>query len=164
MLKRFAKPALIGATSLAALFTAATASADYHVTAFGYTDGYSALVNMDPASALNILDTRADLDYAEANNLCVAKILSEDLVGAVASCELALDQVTRTLELTASKKKVAMASIYSNLGVAKALAGDLDAATVDLEKALELNARDDNAQSNFESINTKQPLGIAAAN
>lgn len=162
MLKRIAKPALIGAASLLTLLTGVTANADYRVTAFGYTTGFQALVNMDIDSALTKLHTRARLDYAESNNLCVAKILAEDLGGAISDCELALQKLDRTSELRAFKKKQAMASIYSNLGVATALSGDLDTASTYLEKALELNARDRNAVSNFESVQAKQPVDIAS--
>lgn len=163
MLKRIAKPALVGATSLFVLLATATASAEYRVTAFGYTGGYDALVKLNADAALTTLDTRSALDYAEANNLCVAKILTRDLDGALTSCELAITRTERTVELTASKKKEAQASIYSNLGVTKALAGDMDAAKFYLKKALGLNARDENAKRNFASVIATQPQTIAVA-
>lgn len=64
-----------------ALF-AGTASAEYRVTAFGYSSEYKALLSRDVASAKSILGDRsiALLDFVEANNLCVAQNYSSWLL------------------------------------------------------------------------------------
>jgi hypothetical protein len=163
MLTRFVKPALIAAASLSSLFAASIASAEYHVTAFGDTAGYYNLVSLDAEPVLSTLSGRLALDYAEANNLCVAQILAKDYSAAVASCELALEEVREAFDLTMSTEKSAKASIFSNMAVAKALAGDLEAANEDLKMALSLNGRDGNAVANFAEVSAKLPSGIAAA-
>ena len=142
------------AIGFAAMLTAGTAAADYRVTAFGDTTAFSALISMDVKSAEARFATieLAALDFKEANNLCVTEILVKDLPAAVAACETALDKIKREPYLSATTAKFAKASIYSNMAVAKAMGGDLNGASKDLETALFFNSRDDNALNNFDLI------------
>ena len=54
---------------------------------------------------------------------------------------------------------MALASIYSNLAVAKVMTGDAAGANVDLEMALSLNEKDGNASINYDLISTNLIAG-----
>lgn len=142
---------LLTAASLGVALFAGSSSAEYRVTAFGYSDEYAALLSKDVASAKSILGDRAiaQLDFIEANNLCVAQILASELGSAVASCTAALRKVEADLSINRAGGRIAKASIYSNLAVARVMSGDVMGASGDLESALTLNARDRNAISNY---------------
>ena len=154
MIRLIAKPALIGAASLVSLFAAATASAEYRVTAFAETDAYFKLIAQDAEAAMSVFEGRAPsvLDFAEANNLCVAEILAKDFTAAISTCEIALEKLEGNRKLGFTKSKSARATIYSNMAVAKALAGDLVAAAGDVEKALQANSEDLNVIANAQIL------------
>lgn len=140
-----------GFLSLAASLPAV---AEYRLTAFGETLGYSALVAKDAEAANEVFDSRNtySMDFLEVNNLCLSKILIEDFPAAILNCEAALEKAESSLAFTTSAKEGALASIYSNLAVAKALSGDMESAATDLRAALELNGRDANALANSRYI------------
>ncbi|GAB5499906.1 MAG: hypothetical protein PsegKO_22170 [Pseudohongiellaceae bacterium] len=153
--KSFSKTRLaLIAAGLGSVLAASSASAEYRVTAFGDAIAYKALISMDVESAKSAFYTKdlTKLDFVAANNLCVTQILSKELSAAIASCELALEKVETDFELTVSLEKEAKASIFSNLAVAKAMSGDLTGASADLERALMLNVRDQNAKVNIRQI------------
>ncbi len=147
---------IFSAFGFAALLAAGTASAEYRLTAFGDTKAYSALIAMDVnraqsafrKSGLNVLD------FAEANNLCVMKILSRELPDAVSACEASLEKLSSEVYISATSEKSAKASIYSNLAVATALSGNLNAASRYLELSLSYNSDDENALTNYDLIAT----------
>jgi len=145
---------ILTAASLGLALFAGSASAEYRVTAFGYSSEYDALLSKDVASAKSILGDRAvaALDFIEANNLCVAQILADELGSAIASCGAALEKVESDRSISRATERAAKASIYSNLAVAKAMSGDMLGASRALETALTLNARDRNAVSNYNLI------------
>jgi hypothetical protein len=91
--------------------------------------------------------------------LCVAQILFEEYDAAIASCSSAIAKSKFSSELTFGNEKVALASIYSNLAVAKVMAGDGAGANVDLEMALSLNQKDSNASINYDLISTNLIAG-----
>lgn len=138
-----------------------SAMAEFQLTAFGDTLGYRALVTEDISSVEAIFATRDinKLDYFELNNLCVAQILLEEFDSAISSCATALETAQYSTELTHQKMKKALASVYSNLGVAKAMSGDIAGAGFELEKALSLNKWDSNALSNYDLFNTNLLAG-----
>lgn len=149
------------ALTLASSFATSGAFADYRLTAFSDTLGFKALVHKDVTKAESTFASRSlkKMDYFEANNLCVAQILLGKLDAAISSCGSALEKAEYSTELTVRNEKVALASVYSNLAVAKALAGDTAGASVDLEMALSLNKKDGNASINYDLISTNLVAG-----
>ncbi|MDG1026118.1 MAG: hypothetical protein P8N94_03595 [Gammaproteobacteria bacterium] len=151
----------LAAITLASSLATTSAFADYHLTAFSETLGFKALISEDISATEATFASRSvkNMDYFEANNLCVAQIILEDFDSAIASCSGALDKAEFSSELTIEKEKIALAAIYSNLAVAKAMIGDTAGANVDLEMALTLNKRDDNANINYDLISTNLLAG-----
>jgi len=149
------------AIALASTFSTSGALADYRLSAFSDTAGFRALVKKDTAKAKETFASRKleDMDYFEANNLCIAQILLEEFDEAIESCSTALELVETSSELTVSNERVAIAAVYSNLAVAKAMAGDKLGASADLEIALSLNGKDDNARINYDLISTNLLAG-----
>lgn len=154
------KLALIALT-LASSFATSGALADYRLTAFSDTIGFKALVDEDLAATKSTFASRSlkGMDYFEANNLCVAQILLEEFEAAITSCSSALEKAETSSELTIRNEKVAIASVYSNLAVAKAITGDTAGASIDLEMALSLNQKDGNASINYDLISTNLVAG-----
>lgn len=152
--------ATVGGLALASLLSANTAMAEYRVTAFGYTAGFSELLESDLSAIESTFAEKSlsGLDYSEANNLCVAQILLKDFGAAVESCEAAVIKAEKSFEISARDVNTVKASIYSNMGVAKALAGNDTEASKDLELALKFNARDKNANTNFSQLSTLKNL------
>ena len=160
-MKLFKKSHLaMAAVSLGSLLVASTASADYHVTAFGESTAYRSLLSKDAESAKEALGSKdlAKMDFIAANNLCVAQILAKELSLAIESCSLALEKVEKDMMLGMSAEKSAKASIYSNLAVARAMSGDMLGASSDLEKALEFNSSDRNAALNYNLISASMAM------
>ncbi len=152
MMKTFSKTrVLIAAAGFLSVMAASSASAEYRVTVFGHTAGYSDLLSKDAATAASYLKKRSasKMNYLELNNLCVTEILLKEFEAAVASCGSALSKASTSYDLSVRVEKTVKASIYSNMAVAKAMSGDVISAKVDLETALSLNARDKNANSNY---------------
>lgn len=140
--------------ALLSLFVSNIAIAEYKLTAFGDSTAYASLINQDVDGARAKLRfiSMQEMDFADANNLCVAEVLEKDFAAAVAACELALERVELEPYISLLSESLAKASIYSNLAVAKALAGDLSAASSYLELSLSLNDEDANALSNYDLI------------
>ena len=149
------------ALTLTSSFATSGALADYRLTAFSDTAGFQALVKEDLATAKTTFESRSlkSMDYFEANNLCVAQILLEEYAEAITSCSSALEKSEYSSELSYSNEKIALAAIYSNLAVAKAITGDTAGANVDLEMALSLNEKDGNASLNYDLISTNLIAG-----
>jgi len=149
------------ALTLASSFATSGALADYRLTAFSDTVGFQALLEKDLTEAEITFASRSlkNMDYFEANNLCVAQILLEEYDAAITSCSSALTKSESSSELTFRNEKMALASIYSNLAVAKVMTGDAAGANVDLEMALSLNEKDGNASINYDLISTNLIAG-----
>jgi hypothetical protein len=149
------------ALTLASSFATSGALADYRLTAFSDTIGFQALLKKDLTKAEAIFSSRSlkNMDYFEANNLCVAQILLEQYDVAITSCSSALEKSKFSVELGFRKEKVALAAVYSNMAVAKVMSGDTDGANVDLEMALSLNEKDGNANINYDLISTNLIAG-----
>ncbi len=149
------------ALTLSSSFATSGALADYRLTAFSDTPGFLALVREDLEKAEATFASRSlkNMDYFEANNLCVSQILFEEYDAAITSCSSALEKAGFSSELTFENEKLALASIYSNLAVAKAMAGDTAGASLDLETALSLNEKDGNASMNYNLISTNLVAG-----
>jgi len=142
--------------SAIALLSANASFADYRVTAFGDTKAFAALLEGDVVAAQRYFSSNrpGSLDFAEANNLCVTEILAKDYASAVAACEIALDKLKFYPYINAMSAKSAKASIYSNLAVATAMLGNLDAASRYLEVSLSFNSKDENALINYDLISS----------
>lgn len=149
------------ALTLTSSFATSGALADYRLTAFSDTAGFQALVKEDLTMAKATFSSRSlkRMDYFEANNLCVAQILLEEYDAAITSCSSALEKSKFSSELSFRNEKVALASVYSNMAVAKAMSGDTAGANVDLEMALSLNEKDGNASINYDLISTNLVAG-----
>ena len=81
------------ALTLASSFATSGALADYRLTAFSDTVGFQALRKRRPCEKRkSTFASRSlkNMDYFEANNLCVAQILLEEYDAAIASCSSAL--------------------------------------------------------------------------
>ena len=157
MKRTLATRTAISALGFVAMLAAGTAAAsEYRVTAFGNTKAYTALISQDVSKAERELSSveLTGMDFAEANNLCVTKILSKELSIAVVACEAALDKLTGEVYISAISEKSAKASIYSNLAVAEALSGNMSAANDYLDMSLSFNADDENALANYDLIAT----------
>lgn len=152
----FATRIILSAFGFAAMLAAGTASAEYRLTAFGDAKAYTALIAMDVNKAQSAFRNSklAVLDFAEANNLCVMKILSKELADAVSACESSLEKLSSEVYISTTSEKSAKASIYSNLAVATALAGDFGSANRYLELSLSYNSDDENALTNYDLIAT----------
>ncbi|GJM13219.1 MAG: hypothetical protein DHS20C12_16220 [Pseudohongiella sp.] len=152
---KHSKLALVALT-LASSFATSGALADYRLTAFSDTAGFKALVEKDTVTAESAFASLklTDMDYFEANNLCVSQILVEEFDAAIVSCSAALEKAELSTELTVRNEKIALASVYSNLAVAKVMTGDTSGANIDLEKALSLNLYDGNASINYGLISS----------
>ena len=90
------------------------------------------------------------LDFLELNNFCVLGVLVEDFSAAIESCEAAIKLSAKSREIGFFSKKKVLASIHSNLAVAKALSGDAEGAENELQMAITLNSRDGNVKMNIE--------------
>lgn len=142
---------LVISTGLCTLLTAGTAAAEYHVTAFGKSTGFTELMATDATTAatkLGALNTMR-MDFRELNNLCVTEILLKKYDSAKTACATALEKTDLAFDLSYRAGKKAKASILSNLAVAKAKSGDTAGAKSDLEQALSFNSSDANATTNY---------------
>ena len=74
----------------------------------------------------------------------------EDFSSAIKSCQVAIEKSGKSRDIGFSSKRKALASVHSNLAVAKALSGDVEGAQYELQMALSLNSRDTNVKSNIE--------------
>ncbi len=156
--------ATVGGFALATLLAANTALAEYRVTAFGHTMGYAELITADLKAIQSTFSNKSvsDLDYSEANNLCVAQILLKDFSAAIESCNTAVAKAEKAFDINISDIDTVKASIYSNMGVAKALAGLGLEASKDIELALKLNAKDRNANTNYSQLSQLTNLTAAS--
>ena len=74
----------------------------------------------------------------------------EDFNAAITNCQVAIEKSGKSRDIGFSNKRKALASIHSNLAVAKALSGDVEGAQHELQMALSLNSRDTNVKLNIE--------------
>lgn len=159
------RTASTAALALASLLAAASASAGYRMTAFGGTLGFDAIMSEDYDSASELLDSRhAAFDsYARHANLCVSLLKSEDVGGAMASCQRALSvaptEFASSLLPDTGRRTAVMTHLYSNRGVVRAIAGDVFGARADFERALSLDADNANARTNLEYVSASDVAG-----
>ena len=145
---------ILSTISMIATLGSTTAFADYRLTAFGDSLGYSALIAKDVSTATSLFEDHnvEHMDFLEINNLCVSQILDSEFDAAIESCAAALDLSETDYSVTYKSRREAKASILSNLAVAKALNGDLTGAQSNLEMALSLNSSDRNAIANIDLL------------
>ena len=131
-------------------FTVATE--EYRLSAFADALGYAQIKANDVIKAKDFLATKIKrkLDFLELNNFCVLGVLVEDFSAAIESCEAAIEMSDKSRDVGFSSRKKAMASIHSNLAIAKALSGDLEGAEFELQVALTLNSQDTSVKKNIE--------------
>ena len=147
------KSLIVLVLSISGIFSAFTnATEEYRLSAFADVLGYAQILAKDVIEAKEFMSYRAKkkADFLELNNFCVLGVLVEDFSAAIESCEAALGISDKSRGIGFSSKKKALASIHSNLAVAKALNGDLEGAEYELEVALSLNSRDANVKVNIQ--------------
>ena len=147
------KTLLVAALGISGTFSALTsATEEYRLSAFADVLGYAQIKSNDVIEAKDFIATKMKRkpDFLELNNFCVLGVLVEDFSSAIESCEAAIEMSDKSREVGFSSKKKAMASIHSNLAIAKALSGDLEGAEYELQVALTLNSRDTNVKMNIE--------------
>lgn len=154
-LKRVAALACFGVSALGA---ASYASAGYEVTAFGNTAGYKQIMDQDYAAANEML-RMPNYDiyrYPALSNLCISRLKSHDVEGALASCDKAVNVAPTDLSSTLSpgyhKRSEVLTHLYSNRGVVRAVSGDLTGARDDFLRALELDESNAKARRNLELV------------
>ena len=150
------KSLIVAALVISGTFSALTnATEEYRLSAFADVLGYAQIKANDVIEAKDFMATKIKKkpDFLELNNFCVLGVL-EDFSAAIESCEAAIEMSTQSREIGFSSKKKALASIHSNLAIAKALSGDLEGAEYELEVALTLNSRDTNVKINIEWLET----------
>lgn len=132
-----------------AMTASAVVSAEIKVSAFAEARGFDALMNGDLERANRVLPEYRlrDLNYADANNLCVLQILKNKDAQAVKACRVALTKISSTSMSRSARRKL-QAEIYTNLGAAQMLGGDYASAQSSLEKALDLSKTADRVASN----------------
>ena len=96
---------------------------EYRLSAFADVLGYAQIKANDIIEAKDFMATKIKKkpDFLELNNFCVLGVLVEDFSAAIESCEAAIEMSAQSRELGFSSKKKALASIHSNLAIAKAL-------------------------------------------
>ena len=144
------KSLIVVALVISGTFSALTnATEEYRLSAFADVLGYAQIKANDVIEAKDFMATKIKKkpDFLELNNFCVLGVL-------VADFSAAIERSAQSREIGFSSKKKALASIHSNLAIAKALSGDLEGAEYELEVALTLNSRDTNVKINIEWLET----------
>ncbi|WOJ94804.1 hypothetical protein R0135_06450 [Congregibacter variabilis] len=107
----------------------------------------------DYEKAIEVLDSKGAKQFASSTNLCVAYTMTGELQKADLECGTALKL---------SQEKAAgrdMAVALSNLGVLKAVSGDLSGARQDFTRALELNRKLSEASDNLQILRDAHASG-----
>ena len=155
------KSLIIVALGISGSFAAfSNATEEYRLSAFADVLGYAQIKanNVNEAKAFMAAKIKKKSDFLELNNFCVLAVLVEDFNAAIESCETAIEMSEKSREIGFSSKKKALASIHSNLAVARALNGDLEGAEYELQIALTLNSRDTNVKLNMEWLEASNLL------
>lgn len=100
----------------------------------------------DYGKAIEDLDSQSGKRFEASTNLCVAYTMIGDLENAGSECATALE----LSEKSAARRDIAIA--LSNLGVVKAVRGDLSGARRDFNRALEINAYLRQASDNLQLL------------
>ncbi len=154
-LKRAAALACLG---VSAIGVTSQASAGYEVTAFGNAIGYKQIMDKDYAAANQLLRMPSyDVyRYPTLSNLCISRLKSHDVEGALASCDKAVNvaptDLSSALSAGYNKRSEVLTHLYSNRGVVRAVSGDLAGARDDFLRALELDETNTKAQRNLELV------------
>jgi len=147
-------------TLLFVLILPMNANADYRLSAYKATPGFSQIMSEDYSKAATIASTRAPLGpkYAVVTNLCVSEVMVDALDSALQTCNKAIDLVSTYSSVTFSKRdrKESMSEMLSNRGVILALQGNLTEAEGDFTRAVELDSDNANATANLAYLRSKQ--------
>lgn len=145
-------------------FIAGSAQAAYRLSAFSGSIAYDSIMNGEVESAVDAfrgVDV-SSLDFYDLTNLCVTQMMERDVGRAIATCKSALEDLESSSPLGADINRMAAAVIYSNLGVAKALSGNLRAASKDLLMAREFNPGHENTRENLATVNRYENAATAS--
>ncbi len=131
--------------------------AEYRLTVFPEGEQYREISNGSAEMAAESFSGRrmSTLDFFALNNYCVAQIMTNDLSGAISSCEAAISKVHSNRGVSRLNARKAEASILSNLAVARAKSGDLLGARRDIDVALSTYSRDASARVNLDQISMR---------
>lgn len=139
----------------AAVSVSLTAHAGYHVTAFGDAAGFDEIMAADYRAADAALNAPRyeRFGFAVHSNRCVAELKMNERGEALSSCERAVVTAPNDLGSVpprAARKRLVLAHLYSNRGVARAVNGDMYGAREDFERALSLDPGNANARRNLQ--------------
>lgn len=137
------------------LIASTAASAEYRVSPFHDTLGYRDILSGDVTEAIKAAEKKQSvrrLNFWELNNLCVAQIMALELTDAVSTCESAAQDLESKKSVRNTQKRKAAAQIYSNLGVARALSGDLVQANAEFETAISFDGRNRDGRFNLDEV------------
>lgn len=145
-------------TALVGVAFSSAAAAGLQVTAFGGTPGFDQLMAKEYQNAAVVLQMpNYDANrFARHANLCVSKLMTNDLEGARSSCDRALrtapEDLSSSLVPLYHRRSEVMTHLYCNRGVVRVLQGDMAGATADFEHALRLDSSNEKARLNLEYI------------
>lgn len=142
---------------LTLLVTSAAANAEYRLSAFEKARAFEALSIQDAAAAAKTfrrLD-RLPMDYADANNLCVLKLMQKDSVAAEAICKKAYKMIG-AVSMRRGNQQRTRAVVLTNLAVAQALNGKEADAQATLTKAARCDADNPNVAFNLQAFARNQ--------
>ncbi|MFT4767537.1 MAG: Flp pilus assembly protein TadD [Glaciecola sp.] len=156
--------ALLGACVIAGNLICASAQAHEAVTEESITSRYKMAAVSNRARgnvvlagnyqrAIDALDGKSAKQFASSTNLCVAYTMTGELQKADVECDAAL----KLSEDKALHQDMAIA--LSNLGVLKAVSGDMNGAQQDFTRALELNRKLSEASENLQILREAHATG-----
>jgi len=130
------------------------AAAEYQLTIFPEGKGYQSIQRGNAREILADFEygRLRPRDFLDLNNICVSQILANRLENAILSCRKAVEQVPGSRTVAKLSKRKALATIYSNLAVARAKSGDLQGALNDLGVALNSYSPNSSAKINMDQI------------
>lgn len=141
--------------ALMLLICASEAAAQYHVSAYADSPGYTQIMSEDYVAADAAIPDYSPLtpSYALSTNRCVSEIMTDALDAALESCNRALKKMPTYLlplgAVSVRDRNATKSDLYSNRGVVLALTGHLTEAESDFELAVKLDPENANAEKNL---------------
>ncbi len=128
-------------------------AAGYKMSAVIDRSGGNVVLAGDYGKAIEKLGSKSTQRFEASTNLCVAYTMTGDLDKGDQACAKALELSEKSDE----RHDIAVA--LSNLGVVKAVSGDLSGAQLDFSRALELNANLRQASDNLQLLRDADASG-----
>ena len=141
--------------ALVLFWPAAEAGAQYHVSAYADSPGYTQIMSADYAAAGEAIPNYSPLtpSFALSTNRCVSEIMADSLASALESCNRALRKMPNYLmplgAASIRDRNATRSDLLSNRGVVLALTGQWAEAESDFELAAKLDPENTNAEKNL---------------